>query len=336
MKSNSKPNSKPQPETRILEQIVETIRSARTLCVVGHVRPDGDCVGSQLGLTLALRDLGKKVACWNEDPLPEKLAFLDAGRLFQAPRRGARFDCVVATDCATFERLGKVGDCVAERQTLINIDHHLSNTAYGDLNWIAPDKASTGELIFRLMKAGRWPITEAIADCLFTAISTDTGSFQYPSTRPETFRVAGELVERGAKLGRICEEVYHSFSLSRVRLVRHLYSQFRLTQQNQIGYLWLKRSLFTRTGALPDDTEGLIDHIRAIQPVVIACVFEELAPDLTRISLRSKDAAIDVSTIAAQFGGGGHRSAAGARIPGSPVSAQRRVLAALKRALVRG
>ncbi len=222
---------------------------------------------------------------------------------------------------------------MARRKFLINIDHHQSNTRYGDLNWISAREASTGELIFRLLQAARWPITPAIADCLFTAVSTDTGSFQYPTTKPVTYHTAGELVKLGAHVDTICHEVYQSFSLSRVRLLKHLYNHFHLTHHDQIAYLWLKKKDFARTGADRSDTEGLIDHIRAIEPVVVACVFEEIEPELTRISLRSKSASVDVNEIAAQFGGGGHVAAAGARIAGKPLSVQRRVIAAVRKAL---
>ncbi len=318
---------------KIIDRILEGIRQSRTFCIVGHIRPDGDCVGSQLGLTLALKAEGKKVVCWNEDPVPQKYAFLDPDGLFQKPRRRQHFDCVIATDAASFERLGTVGSCVTERKLLINIDHHASNTRYGDLNWVSAREPSSGELIFRLLKIAKWPISRPIANCLFTAVSTDTGSFQYASTRPGTFHTGAELVNRGADLAKICDEVYQSYPLSRVRLLKHIYSHFRLTHQNRIAYFWLKESDFVRAGSVGDDTEGLIDHIRAIAPVVVACVFEEIEPELTRISLRSKNEHVNVSDIAAQFGGGGHPAAAGARIPGKPLSVQRKVIAAVKKAL---
>jgi phosphoesterase RecJ-like protein len=229
--------------------------------------------------------------------------------------------------------LGKVGDCIGERKVFINIDHHVSNTRYADVNWVSPREPSCGELIYRLLKVARWPITKPIADLLFTAVSTDTGSFQYPNTRPGTFHVGAELVTRGANLAKICDEVYQSYPLSRARLLKHVYSKFRLTADDRIAWFWLKQKDFNRTGAESDDTEGLIDHIRAIEPVIVACVFEELEPEMTRISLRSKTDKINVSEICKQFGGGGHPAAAGARIPGTPLAVQRKVIAALKRAL---
>jgi phosphoesterase RecJ-like protein len=318
---------------KIVDRILDGIRNCETVCVIGHIRPDGDCIGSQVGLSLALQAAGKKVTCWNQDPVPAKLSFMVPKNMVQAPEPEREFDCVIATDCASFERLGNVGACVQKRKLFINIDHHASNTRYADINWVSAKEPSTGELIFRLLKAANWPITPAIADCLFTAVSTDTGSFQYPSTRPSTYHTAAELVKRGADLAKVCNEVYQSYPLSRVRLLQHVYNRFKLTQNNQVAYFWLRKRDYTRTGASPADSEGLIDHIRDIEPVVVACVFEEAEPGLTRISLRSKSEHVNVNTIANQFGGGGHSAAAGARIPGKSITVQRKVLTAIKRAL---
>ncbi len=318
---------------KIIDRILEIIREHKTFCIVGHMRPDGDCIGSQLGLALALRNEGKRVTVWNQDAIPLKYKFLVVDDLIEKPKRGEKFDCVIATDCASYERLGTVGDHIKNRKILINIDHHATNPRYGDVNWVSPREPSCGELIYRLLKVARWPITKPIADLLFAAISTDTGSFQYPNTRPGTFHAGAELVARGANLAKICDEVYQSYPLSRAKLLKHVYSKFRLTADDRIAWLWLKKKDFTRTGAESDDTEGLIDHLRAIEPVIVACVFEELEPELTRISLRSKSDQVNVSEICGQFGGGGHPAAAGARIAGNPLSVQRKVIAAVKRAL---
>lgn len=318
-----------------LAPILATLRQSATVCVVGHVRPDGDCVGSQLGLGLALRETGKKVRVWNEDPIPKKLAFLDPGDLFGRPKPGETFECVVAADCATFERLGTAGACIADRKVLINIDHHASNTRYGDLNWVVPDVPSTGELILELLKRARWPVTPAIADCLFTAVSTDTGSFRYATTRPETFCAAAELVRQGADLGRIGHCVYDSHPMSRFRLLRHVYRQCRLTHDDRIAYFWLRKGDYGRAGADREESEGLIDHIRSIEPVIVACVFEDLEDGIVRLSLRSKSEDVDVNVVAQQFGGGGHKAAAGARIAGTPLAVQRRVLRALRQAITK-
>ena len=319
---------------KTIDRILEILGESHTIAVCSHMRPDGDCIGSTLGLALALLEQGKEVTCWNQDPVPDKLRFLDPDQLIQAPRPIKRaFDCVVAVDAASIDRLGTAEKHIANRKTLINIDHHASNTRFGDVNWIASREPSSGELVYQLIRKAGWEITPRIADCLFTAISPATGSFQYPTTLPATYYAAGDLVKQGADLATVCDEVYQSYPLSRVKLLRHVYNKFRLTHDNQIAYFWLKEVDFARTGGTASDTEGLIDHVRAIEPVVVACVFEELEPELTRISLRSKDKNVNVSDIAGEFGGGGHQAAAGARIAGRPMGVQRRVVAAIRRAL---
>lgn len=323
------------PRHATVAEVVAELRGARDLCIAGHVRPDGDCIGSQLGLGLALRAAGKDVTVWNEDSVPRKLAFLDPDGLVEKPRPGRAFDVVIALDCAAADRLGEVEACIADRRLLLNVDHHASNTLYGDLNWIVPDVPSTGELIHQVIQTGGWKVTPAVADCLFTAISTDTGSFQYSSTTPGTLRAAADLVEQGADLGRICQLVYQSHPLSRFRLVRHVYRHTKLTHGDRIAYFWMRRGDYARAGADREETEGLIDHVRAIETVVVACVFEELDGGTTRISLRSKSDAVDVAKIAQLFGGGGHPAAAGARLEGTPLAVQRRVMAALRRAVDR-
>ena len=318
---------------KIIDKIIRAIKGSRTFAIGGHMRPDGECIGSQLAMGFALKNLGKKVTVFSQDEMPEKLAFLDPKKIITGPRKTRHYDCVLVTDCASYERMGTICDSVSRCDLLINIDHHSSNSRYGDLNWVDPKSASSGELVFRLLKQANWPITPPIADCLFTAISTDTGSFQYATTRPSTYMIAAELVKRGANLSRICEEVYQSYPLSRVKLQRHMYNSFKIIENNQIAYFWIRQADYKKTGASPDESEGLIDHIRNIQGVKIAGLFEEIEPELTRGSLRSKVPELDVSTIAVSFGGGGHLSAAGARIPGKQITIQRQVLAAVKKSL---
>ena len=319
---------------KIVNQIIRELKSAKTVAIGGHMRPDGDCIGSELAVAYVLKRLGKKVTVFNQDIVPAKLAFLDPKKILRGPKKAKHYDCVVATDCASYERMGTVCEVIGKRETLINIDHHGSNSRYGDINWIDSNSASSGELIFRLIKQANWTITPDIADCLFTAISTDTGSFQYATTRPFTYHTAAELVTKGANLARICEEVYQSYPLSRVKLQKHLYNSFKLIANNKIAYFWIRQTDYDKAGAIPDESEGLIDHIRDIKGVKVACLFEEIEPEITRISLRSKLPELDVSAIAMFFGGGGHQSAAGARIPGKQQTIQRQVLSTVKKALV--
>jgi phosphoesterase RecJ-like protein len=318
---------------KVVEQILDAVKEAHSICIVGHIRPDGDCIGSQIGLATALENSGKEVTVWNQDPVPDKLRFLDPNKLVRRPVAGQHFDLVIAADSADISRIGKSQDFIGNRKLLVNIDHHASNTRYGDINWVSPHEPSTGELIFDLCKWAGWKITQPIANSLFTAVSTDTGSFQYPSTTPDTLQTAAELVERGADLGEICREVYQSYPLTRVKLLRHVYSTFRLTHGGKTAYFWLKKRDYARADASVEESEGLIDHIRAVEGVEVALVFEELEPELTRVSFRSKDERIDVAAIAQMFSGGGHKAAAGARVAGRPLGVQRRVLTAIKKSL---
>lgn len=317
----------------ILPRLLEDIEGSRTFCVVGHVRPDGDCLGSQLGLALGLIALGRKVCVWNADPIPTKLAFLDPDGRLTPPEPGRQFDCVIATDAASLERLGAVAEHIGRRRVLINIDHHESNTRFGDLNWVDTASPSTGELIHRLYQAAGWKVSPAAADCLFTAISTDTGSFQYASVRPETFETAAALLREGADLADVCRRVYQSQTLARVKLLRHVYRSFRLSRDGRLAWFWLRPADLAQAGADRSDSEGLIDHIRSLDSVVVACLFEETETGSVRISLRSKSPVVDVNRVAGEFGGGGHPAAAGARLEGPAVTVQRRVLSALRKAL---
>lgn len=316
-----------------VRDLLDALADAKSVCVVGHVRPDGDCIGSQVGLALALEGVGKAVTVWNDDGCPDKLRILDPERRVRRPGSGHRFDAVVATDCASFERLGRCGDLVRDRGIFINIDHHASNTRYADINWVSPREPSTGELIYDLCQWAGWKITQPMANCLFAAVSTDTGSFQYPTTTPETLEIAARLVDAGADLGGLCEKIYQSYPITRVRLLRHVYSKFRMAHGDRTAYFWLRKADYARAGADSEESEGLIDHIRAIEGVVVAIMFEEMGVDMVRLSIRSKNPSIDVGAVAALFGGGGHRAAAGARIQGTALSVQRRVLAAVRRSL---
>lgn len=322
-----------KPYPKVIGRILEALKSYDNFCIIGHVRPDGDCIGCQLALAYALLNNEKKVTVWNDDEIPYKYKFLDYQKLIKKPQEGREFDCVITVDSANLSRIGNGINCINNRKLLINIDHHESNDRYGDINYVNGKASSTSELMYRILKAGRYAITKPIADALFTGISTDTGSFQYPTTKPQTYHIAGELVSKGADLATICDRVYQSFPLSRVKLLRHVYNTFKLTCDDKIAYFWLRREDFEKAGANCSDTEGLIDHIRSIEPVVVACVFEEEEPGLIRVSFRSKSSLVNVNQIASQFGGGGHPAAAGAKIRGTPLSVQRRVLAAIRNAL---
>lgn len=317
------------------QQIGALLRSQNTFLVLTHYRPDGDAVGSQLALLLLLTDLGKTVEAWNDDDVPAKFRFLPHSNLISRPPVEPKdFDVVIAIDTSTWQRVGSAAQRIGNKKHFVNIDHHVSNENFADINWIVPEAPASGQIAFDLIKRGGFTLTREIAMCLFAAVSTDTGSFSYGSTTAESLRAAAELVDTGINVGEICRQVYESYPYARLMLLQRALAQIRLADQKRIAYTWVTKKMFEESGAQREDTEGLIDYARAIQGVLVAILFEEMAdPGKFRISLRSKHPNIDVNSVAQRFGGGGHREAAGARISGEPHEIEHKVLAAVSDAL---
>jgi phosphoesterase RecJ-like protein len=317
------------------QQIAALFRSQNSFLVLTHYRPDGDAVGSQLALVLLLKGLGKTVEAWNDDEVPAKFRFLPHSDVITRPPAEAKdFDVVVAIDTSTWQRVGTAAQRIRNKKHFVNIDHHVSNEKFADINWIVPEAPAAGQIAFDFIKRAGFKLTHEIATCLFAAISTDTGSFSYANTTAESLRVAAELVEAGLNVGEICRHVYESYPYARLMLLQKALAQLQLADRKRVAYTWVTTEMFEESGAKREDTEGLIDYARAIEGVVVAVLFEEtLEAGKIRISLRSKHAKIDVNSVARHFGGGGHREAAGARITGEPHDIERRVLATISEAL---
>ncbi len=298
-------------------EIEAAIRDAQSIAILSHVRPDGDAFGSQLALALSLKQIGKDVTVWNEDGLLEKYAFLPGGRMLsRPPSEPETFDLGIALDTATQPRLGLARDATRAPKW-INIDHHSSNPRYGDLVHIDPHAPATGQILFEFLSHTQLPMDRDIAENLFVAISTDTGSFQYPSTTARTFEIGAELLECGVDIARVSQLLYESYPRRRVELLRELLGTMRFEADGQVASFSLSLKAADELGVIPEDNEGLIDHLRAIEGVVVAVFFEELPEGKVRVSMRSKSAAADVSAICLRFGGGGHKLAAGARLLGT-------------------
>jgi phosphoesterase RecJ-like protein len=319
----------------VCRQISELLRSQGTFLVLTHHRPDGDAVGSQLALLLLLKDLEKTAEAWNDDDVPAKFRFLPHSDLITRPPAEPKdFDVVIAIDTSTWQRVGSAAQRIRHKKHFVNIDHHVSNETFADINWVVPEAPASGQIAFDLIKGGGFTLTRDIATCLFAAISTDTGSFSYGNTTAESLRVAAELVDTGISVGEICRSVYESYPYARLMLLQKVLAGLQLADQKRIAYTWITSRMFEESGAKREDTEGLIDYARAIQGVIVALLFEELAEaGKFRISLRSKHRKVDVNSVARRFGGGGHREAAGARISGEPREIERNVLAAVSEAL---
>ncbi|MFN2542151.1 MAG: bifunctional oligoribonuclease/PAP phosphatase NrnA [Chthoniobacterales bacterium] len=308
-------------------EIGQAFRTHDTIAILGHVRPDGDALGSELALGLSLRELGKNVHIWNEEGMLEKYSFLPRAELMsQPPAEPQDVDLAVALDTAIQNRLGTAGQAVRSAKLWINIDHHVSNPGYGDLVYIDPSAPATGQILFQLIKSEKLPLDRDIAENLFVAISTDTGSFQYPNTTAQTFEVAAELVRVGLDVGAISQKTYENYPRRRIELLRELLGTMQFDADGKVASFALDLKIAAELGVIPEDNEGLIDHLRAIRGVIAAVFFEELTDGKVRVSMRSKTAAVDVCTICEKFGGGGHKLAAGARIRGTLAEVRRRVL----------
>lgn len=308
-------------------EIGRALREHHQIAILGHVRPDGDALGSQLALGLSLQQLGKEVHIWNEEGMVEKYSFLPRGELLTKPPAEPRdVDLAVALDTAIQNRLGTAAQAIRSAKAWINIDHHVSNPGYGDLVYIDPTAPATGQILFELIKSEKLPLDAEIAENLFVAISTDTGSFQYPNTTARTFEIAAELTRVGLNVGQISQKTYENYPRRRLELLRELLRTTRFDLDGRVASFALDMKTAAQLGAIPEDNEGLIDHLRAIQGVIVAAFFEELADGKVRVSMRSKTESVDVSAICQKFGGGGHKLAAGARIRGALVEVWERVL----------
>ena len=309
------------------DQIGRALREGVRFAVLGHVRPDGDALGSQLALGLSLKQLGKDVRIWNEEGMLEKYNFLpDANLLTKPPTEPEDVDVAIALDTAIQNRLGTTLPAIRSAKLWINIDHHPSNPGYGDLAYIDSKAPATGQILFELIKSEKLPLDSAIAQNLYVAISTDTGSFQYPNTTARTFEIAAELVQAGVDVGRVSQLTYENYPRRRVELLRDLLGTMRFEANGRVGSFSLSLVTAKKLGALPEDNEGLIDHLRAIRGVIVAVFFEELPDGKVRVSMRSKNEKVNVCAICEKFGGGGHVLAAGARVRGTLAEVEKKIL----------
>lgn len=298
-------------------EIFAVLKNARTILVASHVRPDGDALGSTIAFALALESLGKTVTAWNEEGVTGKFRYLPRHELVTLPSGERRdFDVVVALDTSVKNRLGTVLDSVGSAGAVVNIDHHISNERYGDLNWIDPSAPATGQILYEFFRDCGVAISADMASNLFAAISTDTGSFQYQGTNRRTFETAASLVEAGVDVAGLSRQMYENQPLRRLSLLRHALNEAAFTCEDRVASFSLTLEDVARLQVLPEDNEGIIDHLRSVDSVVAAVFFEELPEGRVRVSARSKDPRVDVCRICGLFGGGGHPLAAGARVKG--------------------
>ena len=302
-------------QTTDLKAIADALRRHDRFLVVTHENPDGDALGSLLAATLALRQLGKDAVMYlaGRTPLPREYAFMPLGELVREPPADAADRVLLAVDCAKEDRIGDEA-ALARAPLVLDIDHHHDNTRFGDLNLIVADASSTGEVLRDVFAELGVDLTPDLAEPLYIALVTDTGRFQYANTTPKALRLAAELVDAGADIHAVFQEVYESVEFAKLKLLARALDRAEVLEGGRIVVSHLLRSDFTEVGASEPYSEGIIDYLRMVEGAELAALIREQlndGADAHKGSLRSSIDELDVSAIARRFGGGGHRQAAG-------------------------
>jgi phosphoesterase RecJ-like protein len=299
--------------------------------MLGHVHPDGDVLGTLLGLGLALEGAGWPVTFAGPHPVPEMLSFLAGAERWQVWERAPRtFDLLVLTDCPNDERTeGLLNGARGPDSRVFNIDHHPDNRLYGTVNWIDSGAAATGEMVFDLIRALGLTITPGIATALFTAIHTDTGSFRYSNTTARTFRIAGELTALGANPALVSDWLYQRRPVDALGKLGEVLQRVNVSRDGRVAWLVLPRELASDAFVTAED---LVTYPRSIRGVQVAVLLREEGDGLVKASLRGKGV-VPVNRIAHRFGGGGHENAAGCTLRGTLDEATSALLAAVGESL---
>ncbi|WLE97653.1 MAG: bifunctional oligoribonuclease/PAP phosphatase NrnA [Candidatus Electrothrix communis] len=305
----------------------QAIASVNNFVLATHVGPDGDALGSTFGLAHILKMMGKEVICYLEQPVADVYSFLtphlpietDFERVVAFADKCGDDVMGIALDCGDLGRLGEKGGELNNIQPFLVIDHHQGNKGFGDLHWVEPHRSSTGEMIYDLAEelGVADQLSREAAECLYTAIVTDTGSFRYDSTTGHTFAVAGKLIDRGVTPATVCQKIFDNASFGSLQLTQAVLASLQTFLDNQVAVIRVTREMLQQTGTTYEDSEGLINFPRSVKEVRVAVFLKEGEPgtDQITISLRAKGDC-DVAKVAAQFSGGGHRNAAGCRVQG--------------------
>ncbi|MEA3509014.1 MAG: bifunctional oligoribonuclease/PAP phosphatase NrnA [candidate division NC10 bacterium] len=314
-----------------LQKIVTALQSTASVAILSHIHPEGDTIGSALGCHLTLKALGKEVATFNPDPVPKNLRGLPgAGEVIQADRLLRSFDCYLAVDATDPGRLGGLLSSVATGSLVINIDHHITNTRFGTYNWVDPEAAATGEMIYHLIEEMGTPLSREIATNLYVAILTDTGSFHYANTTPRALRVAAALIEAGVVPQKVADLLFDQREVEELLLLGTLLTKMQLSSDGVVAWMEVTQQMLEQEGLAKDALEGLINYPRSIKGVAVALLFKEEAKETVRVSLRSKGD-VDVAAVAKAFQGGGHKNAAGCTLIGSLPEVRERVFGEIRR-----
>jgi phosphoesterase RecJ-like protein len=304
----------------MMKRIIDQLLHSQRVLVASHSNPDGDAIGALLATGLALSAIDKKVHMYNESVIPAVYRFLPSVSAIAQwlPAEGT-YDSAVILDCGDLDRMGSAAHAISKIPMIINIDHHVTNTHFGHLQWIDPSASATAEIVYHLIKALPVTIDIAMATAIYTGILTDTGSFRFSNTSQSAFAICAEMIGRGANPYEVAKHVYGTYSLGRIKLLNLALDSLEISPNGKLSVMTLTQRMLKETRTQAQDIDGIINYARRIEDVEVAALIHELGCKGSNtangdadfhVSLRS-DGSVDVSRIAAQFGGGGHTGAAG-------------------------
>lgn len=316
----------------LIDLAIEKILESRNIFIVSHVQPDGDNIGSILALGLALKKIDKNIHIIKSDTVPSDYLFLPNVDLIEDYSGDIEIDLLISLDASDENRLGENKVLLEHSKSIINIDHHISNTNFGHINIIDSTAAATGELVYKLIKQMNIPIDKDIGTCIYTAISSDTGSFMYDNTTSITHEIASELLKLEIDKSNININLYQNRSIERTMLFIKALETLKVYFDNQVAVVKITRKMLEDSGAKIEDTEGIVSFIREMRNIEIAILLKEFSEDEIKVSIRSKRFA-DVAAICDKFGGGGHIRAAGCTINASIATAEELILNVVKKVI---
>ena len=303
----------------MIAPIIQQLNRCDTVLVASHTGPDGDAIGSLLAMGLALCGMKKNCYLYNESPIPAIYRYLpEVDRIQRSIDPSVSLDTAVILDCGDLDRIGALAETVRDIPVVINLDHHLTNRQFGQLNCIDTSASATAEIVYRILKQLDVPITLEMATSIYTGILTDTGSFRFSNTTPAAFQICKEMTETGVNPYEVAQHVFGTYSLGRIKLLNLALNSIEISLSGKLSLMTVTRDMLMKTGTQPEDIDGLIHYARRIEDVKVAALIQEIGnghqsqSDHHRyhVSLRS-DGTIDVAVIASAYGGGGHQTAAG-------------------------
>ena len=290
------------------------LRESERILIAGHVNPDGDSLGSMCALGHVLRSLGKTVVMISPEGVPDGYKFLPGSEhIVHELSQNQQFDLCVMVDAENVGRLGSVAEALKNCRKVLDIDHHPGGDRTADVQVVDPTSASSAEIVFEILKEMGIRISTAVAECLLTAIVTDTGCFRFSNVKPATLRTAASLIERGASINKVVRKVYETRPLSSAKLLGAALSSLNTAENGRIAYACISQQQMTAAGADSSEAEGIVNYVRSVRGARIGILFREEEDGTTRVSLRAGEG-FDVAQVARLFGGGGHKTAAGCTI----------------------